>query len=360
LKRGLAIPIIRYANCWEDASVLLRALQMGKWKKYVSIASGGDNTFSLLLLEPELVVGFDLNPVQLHLCELKTIAIKHLEYESCVAFLGFSASQNRWETYQKIREYLSEEARNYFDEQGKSIKKGIIKCGKFERYFEKFRKYLMPWIHSKRSIRKLLTFKSAEMQENYYNHGWNTRSWKWLFRLFYSRTIMGLFGRSPRFHKYVEFNVGDFIYQRAEKHLRSTLCQENEYLHFIFKGFFSPRLPVYMRKENFANIKNRLHVLQWFLGDLSAVLDKTGAVDGCNLSDIFEYMSEEETAVHARNIADHLNPGGRVVYWNLMVERNLANFKGELGKLENLEQELAETDKGFFYKGIKLNEKQHV
>ena len=50
LKRGLDIPIIRYANCWEDASVLLQALNIGPGKRYISIASGGDNTFSLLLL----------------------------------------------------------------------------------------------------------------------------------------------------------------------------------------------------------------------------------------------------------------------------------------------------------------------
>ena len=41
-------PRIRYAQCWEDADVLLQALAVQPGDVCLSIASGGENTLSLL------------------------------------------------------------------------------------------------------------------------------------------------------------------------------------------------------------------------------------------------------------------------------------------------------------------------
>ena len=67
---------IRYANCWEDADILVEALQPAPGKRLVSIASAGDNTLSLLSGAPEKVVAIDLNPVQLACLELRCVAIR--------------------------------------------------------------------------------------------------------------------------------------------------------------------------------------------------------------------------------------------------------------------------------------------
>ena len=40
--------ILRYAQCWEDADVLLAALEPRPEHSVLSIASAGDNTLSLL------------------------------------------------------------------------------------------------------------------------------------------------------------------------------------------------------------------------------------------------------------------------------------------------------------------------
>src|SRR6516162_2632861 len=39
---------IRYAQCWEDADVLIEALDIHPGDTCVSVASGGDNTLALL------------------------------------------------------------------------------------------------------------------------------------------------------------------------------------------------------------------------------------------------------------------------------------------------------------------------
>ncbi len=40
--------IIRYANCWEDADILLEGLSPAEGSKILSIGSAGDNSFSTI------------------------------------------------------------------------------------------------------------------------------------------------------------------------------------------------------------------------------------------------------------------------------------------------------------------------
>ena len=47
---------IRYANCWEDPELLIEVFANGG--KFISIASAGDNSLSLLTKNPELVARF--------------------------------------------------------------------------------------------------------------------------------------------------------------------------------------------------------------------------------------------------------------------------------------------------------------
>jgi S-adenosylmethionine:diacylglycerol 3-amino-3-carboxypropyl transferase len=43
---------IRYAQCWEDADVLLEALDIQPGQSCLSIASAGDNTLAMLAKNP--------------------------------------------------------------------------------------------------------------------------------------------------------------------------------------------------------------------------------------------------------------------------------------------------------------------
>lgn len=51
--------IIHYSNCWGDARVLLKALHVKEGGVYLSIASSGDNTLSLLAHNPSAVFAID-------------------------------------------------------------------------------------------------------------------------------------------------------------------------------------------------------------------------------------------------------------------------------------------------------------
>lgn len=81
-------PRIRYAQCWEDADILLEALAVQPGDVCLSIASGGENSLSLLSQSPAKVIAVDCNPSQLAILELKAAAFRNLSHAELLRFLG--------------------------------------------------------------------------------------------------------------------------------------------------------------------------------------------------------------------------------------------------------------------------------
>src|SRR5688500_3175847 len=138
--------ILRYANCWEDADILLKGLSPKPGGKILSIGSAGDNTFSLLTTDPELVVAVDISPVQLYLIELKKVCFENLTHAQTLSFLGFWPSEERIKTYGLLRNFLSAEAADFWDKQQEIIHEGVIYKGKFEKYLLLFSRKILPYI----------------------------------------------------------------------------------------------------------------------------------------------------------------------------------------------------------------------
>lgn len=79
--------------------------------------------------------------------------------------------------------------------------------------------------------------------------------------------------------------------------------------------------------------------------------------DGFNLSDIFEYMSEENTALLLERIVAASNPGVRLGYWNMLAPRwRPEGMAGCLRSLREEAEELFLMDRAFFYSRFVLEE----
>ena len=349
---------IRYANCWEDADILLEGLSPKPGDKILSIASAGDNSFSLLLNDPQLVVAVDVNKIQLYLVELKRSCIKNFDREQTLQFLGFRECATRIEMFNSIKPGLSAEALQYWELRSESIKKGIILDGKFERYFITFSRRIMPWIHSRKTTEELLRTKPEPEQQRYYTSKWNSWRWKMLFRIFFSKYVMGKYGRDPEFLKEVKVSVPDYIFKKAGKHLRSKAAQENFILRFNLTGNFGNLLPHYLLPGNYEKIKSNLSRLVIKEGYAEDAIREHGKFDRMNLSNIFEYMNKDLFIKTANDLLNGLNDKGRMAYWNLMVPRRISGLLPERAQyLKELSLELSERDKGFFYNQFIVDEK---
>ena len=139
--------------------------------------------------------------------------------------------------------------------------------------------------------------RDRQAREQFYDDRWDTWRWRLLFRLFFSRFVMGRLGRDPEFFRYVEGDVSGRILARTRHALTALDPTDNPYVHWILTGTHGAQLPVALRAEHFDTIRARLDRLEWHCQALEEFVEQAGAgtVDRFNLSDLFEYMSVPST-----------------------------------------------------------------
>ncbi len=356
---------IRYAQVWEDADILLAALDVQPTDTVVSISSAGDNALALLGAGAARVVALDLNPSQLACLELRVAAYRELAHAELLVLIGSrpGAPAQRAALYQRCRGRLGAAVRHFWDGQPAAIAAGIGGAGKFENYFRLFRTRVLPLVHRRATVEALLRGGTLAERERFYAERWDTWRWRLLFKVFFSRFMMGRLGRDPAFFKYVEGSVADRILARTKHALTVLDPAANPYLHWILTDTHGTALPWALRAENFEKIRGRLDRLEWHELTLEAFLEQerargeTARVDKANLSDIFEYMSEANTAALLAKLVEVSRPGGRFAYWNMLAPRrrpeSLAN---RLESRDDLAAELFVQDKAFFYSAFIVEE----
>jgi len=350
--------LVRYANCWEDADILCEALRPGPGKRVLSIASGGDNALALAAEGAE-VVAADLSLAQLACVELKCAAFRRLDYEDLLAFLGVRLAADRLATFARVENELSPEARAFWQARSDDVGRGIVHAGKFERYFKLFRSRVMPLIHRTRAVEQLLEDRDEAARRAFYDQHWNNWRWRMLFRVFFSRFVMGRMGRDPEFFRYVEGSVSDRILSRTRYALTALPTHSNPYLRYILTGTFDRALPRYLRLEHFDAVRAGVDRITFFHGSIQdAAASQAGdGFDGFNLSDVFEYLDPEAGhAIYAALLAS-ARPASRLAYWNMLVPRRCpGELSSRVRSLDALAQRLFERDLAFFYSAFVVEE----
>ncbi len=345
--------IIRYAQCWEDADVLLGGLEIEPGNTCLSIASAGENSLSMLVHDPARVVAVDLNPAQLAALQLRVAAYRTLEHAELLELIGSRASRRRAALFARCRVALGSDARRFWDARASEIERGIGAVGKFERYFEIFRRWVLPLVHRRATVDRLLIPRDPDARLAWYERNWNTRAWRALFRVFFSPTVLGRLGRDPSFFRYVEGSVADHLLRRVHHALAVLDPSENPYVVWILTGTHRDALPHALRAEHFDKIRDNIDRLEWHQASIESVFDRgiMDRFDRANLSDIFEYMSAENATALFSRLADRSHPEARLAYWNMMVPRRGSEYlPHRLQLLPELSRALFLADKTFFYR----------
>lgn len=349
---------IHYSQCWEDPKILTDALKIGPKDNVISIASAGDNTFALLLQNPKSITAIDCNPLQIFLIELKMKAIELLEYNDFVSFVGAHPCGNRLELYNQLANQLTKDTREFWDNQKENIIKGIIHCGKFESYFNIFRRFVMPFIHPKRRIKQLLSASTLEEQQKFYDSIWNNWRWRFLFRIFFGKFLLGHLGRHPSFFQYVSLDkIANELFTRSRHGLTGIPIQNNFFLEYIFWGKYSNLKNVhpYLSEPNFQFLKHnigKLRLVKTSFYDYIRTLHPN-TVNKFNLSDIFEYMSEAEFNETWKEIERISKNNSSVAFWTLFIPRSLPDEPAQNFQLgQGFDKRISNSDRGFFYGGF--------
>ncbi len=318
---------LRYAQVWEDADVLCAALAIRSGDRVLSIASAGDNALALLAEGgadgPREVVAVDLSPAQLHALALRVAAFRTLDHDEILELIGSSPSARRASLYARLRPALGADARRFWDARPADLARGVGHAGRFERYFARFRRIVLPLTQTRARVATLLAGGGTpEGRRAWYDAHWANLRWRLLFRLAAGRAALGA-ARDPRFFVHVgaDVPVAERIAARVREAVTATDPAENPYLNWILRGHHGAALPRYLRAEHFETIRSRLDRLTPHLGALEAVAGD-GSFDAFNLSDVFEYLAPPDADALFATVARLAAPGARVAWWDLLAERH--------------------------------------
>lgn len=349
---------IRYGQCWEDADVLLQGLAIQPGDDCLAIASAGDNALAMLTRHPGRVVAIDRNAAQLACLALRVAAYRQLDHGGLLELVGSRPSRRRRALYLECRPALQAGARRFWDRHPGLIEAGLGAAGRFERYFRFFRRLVVPCCHPRPRVEALLREKSAAERRLFYDRTWNNRRWRLLMRLFCSRFVLG-FGRDRRFFEQVEGPVARPLLRRIRRTLVTLAPSENPYLEWILTGRHRRVRPLALRREHFETIRQNLDRLSWHHTSLAGFLRAQPAArfDRFNLSDVFEYVPPPRYHALLHELTRVGRSGGRLAYWNLLVDRQRPPALGDrLHPLSEEARRLHQQDKALFYKRFVLEE----
>jgi S-adenosylmethionine-diacylglycerol 3-amino-3-carboxypropyl transferase len=227
---------------------------------------------------------------------------------------------------------------------------GIGAVGKFEQYFRIFRTRVLPLIHSRARVARLLKAKLKEQRIAFYENEWNNWLWQALFRLFFRGVS---WARSAVLRH--SFNMLKAMWPLVFSIMSGSPSQNWIRLRihiyiWILNGTHNGVLPFTLREENIELIRRNLDKLEWRCSSIEDALNQGGDFECFNLSDIFEYMSPENYEHLLRNIVASSRSGARLAYWNMLVSRSRPNSMDEvLEPLRGVSRSLFAQDKAFFY-----------
>lgn len=316
-----------YSQCWEDVDVARAALRIRPGATVLAIGSAGDNVLALLQDDPGRILAIDVNPAQTALLELKMAAIRRSDDMAWVrGFLGAAPAGDRRARYGVLRADLSTASREFWDARLTTLESGILGAGRFERYVAAFRRVVTTLVLGRGAIREMLEATSLDEQQRVYRDRWDSRRWRALFRLFFSRSLLARFGRDPAFFEQCELeDIGAHYLSRMRHALTELPIWTNPYMAAMLSGTVGTGelAPEYLRPGSYPLIRSRLDRISVETVSLADALRALppASVDGFYLSDVFELSTAAEHERTLVEIARVGRPGARICYWNNLVPR---------------------------------------
>ena len=291
---------LEYTCCNEDSRSEVTALRL-KGRRALSIAAAGGRAISLLYGDPKEVIAVDANFQQFSLGWLKHTAIRHLNRDGYLAFVGIAPATGayRLRTYDRLRDDLPEKVRDYWDSHRDYIENGLIYAGSFDRHIILLSKVFRLTIWS--AYRGIANCTTLAQQSRYVSKAgsFRHRLWQNLFKFMYN----------PKLAQPMHLDAGPDEYRRTAsgfflESLRS--CLKNHLFSDCFQLMLFTEgrlrkngpLPFHLEADHYETIRRRLDRLSFHYSDIGSYLNQAapGSFDAFSLSDLGSYLNPDQLA----------------------------------------------------------------
>lgn len=306
---------IFYAAQNEDYQTELAVLErigLDKPLRVLMIASSGENLLSLLTQEQVASIdAVDINPAQLHLCELRRTALEHLTRDDQLRLLGADSTTGEAERlalYATIHSHLPEPARTFWDERReREIAFGLQHVGRND-----------VCMHDVQAGLRAAGFEplNRPLRDE------ELPAWCAVYTdLFTPAYIQDLFGLPSASLAEKIAGIAGYLGECHFRALQQPQPERNPFVTTAFANSYATAagddgFPLYLQSHGQAalrhlGIRERLHLESGNLVEkMSTLAAAYGPFDLISISNIADWMSEEQFGALVTQAKICLNPGG--------------------------------------------------
>jgi S-adenosylmethionine-diacylglycerol 3-amino-3-carboxypropyl transferase len=341
-----------YSACNEDARTELAALSPTRDETVVCIAAGGGRALSLLSAGPARLVAVDRRECQLHVLELKAVALDALPVEGLRRFLGVDPDPDRLDAYATLRSSLSPRARRHWDRRRGLVRDGVLYAGRLEATLARHAAWLrrlglMRWPSAAFAAPTVAAQRAALVRA-----GTEVVRGERLWRALFHPIGVALALRDPSFRRSTEGRVGTYLYGRMLDFASRRLLRESALLTLIWFGRYDPfgPLPLWLEAEPAERARKHLARLELVHASIEALARRPprGATLGWSLSDVSAWMREERFQALLAAIARSSPPDSRICWRHLAAHWRTPDTPGLVVEAD-LARRLEREDSSVFY-----------
>lgn len=345
---------LNYSFGNEDWSTEKKALKIQPQDRVVCITASGDRPLNLLTSECKEMVSVDINTHQNQLLKLKAAAMHHLDFKDYLNFLENKSFPNHKKTLLSLSRLLSQDTITYWNRHLKALNKGILYQGAIEKRIKPV-SFLFTMFRKEKQMR-LFSFDDIEQQKLFVQQEWDSPRWKKTFSLFLNPFITRYLFKDPGLHEFFDtsLHIGDYIYNRMNKSLETSLAKENLLMSLLFLGKVLPEgYPPYLTEQGTHDIRKRLKKLYVVTANIIDYLESVPAssIDVFSLSDAASYMDAKGFERLAKAISHAAAPKARFCIRQFLSNHKIPPALQPIFKRNyTLEQELEHEDRCFVYR----------
>ena len=366
LPNAMDLSVIRYSNVWEDHAILEDALDVKPDDDVLSVTSSGDNALNLLLAgEPHSVTAIDMSRAQNAIMNLKLTAIRNLpHHQDFLTLLGFHGlPERRLDIYRSLKPHLPASCSTFFDSNLATLEEGLVSCGRIGKFHAKYRDEHLYKVVTSSQIDALFDAKDVAEQKEIFG-SLPLEKLKQDFFKFFSFERIASDARHLAQMKYIpDVNVSEILWSGLVRVITTIPIHNNFYLSWALRGLTVKMhtVPPYLDEKNYQRLCSLVERVSVVTDTLENHLEhcRDNTYNKANLSDVFEYMSEDSCSAVFHLLVDKCQPGGRLAYWNLFTPRSPPDIlleKQLLRSLSEIESELHRKDRVHFYSSFHVEE----
>ena len=209
---------------WEDPEIERVLMQGEGARDILCVASAGDTAFHLSAVPGVQVTAFDINPAQIHLCELK----------QCLLEKGLLSTVWRDDAREAVLSLrLPRATRVFWKQNSRLLRTGVSRAGKVDLVMEFWSWLFGKLLVSPERLLKLLTTRDPKLRQELFQTEWEGFFWKTAFRVILHRLVLScVYGRD--FVALLPPDISERMRHRMEHFVTADPAADNPYLWQTF------------------------------------------------------------------------------------------------------------------------------